>query len=205
MSYLASHQRRLTLAAAAVATTLLIGVAPGTAGASTACTSGPQSTPFAQFGDEALYSPIPGGSFESGAAGWSLTNAEVASGNESYEVAGGSHSLAIQPEGVAVSPVFCVTPADPTVRFFARQTSGNSASLNVSLRWTDATGASHRAALGSVDGTSSWQPTPILRLATAVPVWPPSQSVAVQLAFKPKQSGGAWAIDDVYMDPQGRG
>ena len=192
--------RRLALAVFAVAS--LIGAVP--AAASAACPAGPQSTPFSQFGDNAAYSPISGGSFESGAPGWSLTGAQVVSGNESYEVQGGSHSLAIQRDGVAVSPAFCVSPAEPTVRFFARQTSGSHAALDVILRWTDATGAAHHTTLGSIHTGTSWQPTPILQLDSARPIWQAGQTLSIQLVFQPRAQG-AWAIDDVYLDPQGRG
>src|ERR1700689_2223708 len=51
------------------------------------CVTGATSTPFAQFGDSADYSPVPGGSFESGAPGWSLTSSAIAAGNETYGVA----------------------------------------------------------------------------------------------------------------------
>lgn len=193
--------RRLALAVFAVAT--LVGAVP--TAASAACPPRPQSTPFSQFGDDAAYSLVPGGSFESGAPGWSLTNAQVMSGNEGYAVHGGSHSLAIQPDGVAVSPAFCVSLAEPTVRFFARQTSGSRAALNVILRWTDATRAAHHTTLGSIPTATSWQPTPILQLDSVLPVWQAGQTLSVQLVFEPRAQGAAWAIDDVYLDPQGRG
>jgi hypothetical protein len=193
--------RGLALAVLAVAS--LIAAVP--AAASAACPPRPLSTPFSQFGDDAAYTLVPGGSFESGAAGWSLTNAQVTSGNESYAVQGGSHSLAIQPDGTAVSPAFCVSPAEPTVRFFVRQASGSRAPLNVILRWTDANGATRQSALGSIHADSDWQPTPSLQLGSALPVWPTGEALNAQLVFVARGQAGAWAIDDVYLDPQGRG
>ncbi|MGO9319723.1 MAG: hypothetical protein ACLQBY_02810 [Solirubrobacteraceae bacterium] len=167
-----------------------------------ACASSPVSTPFEQFGDNAEYSLVPGGSFESGAPGWSLTNSTVVSGNESYEVEGGTQSLAIQPNGVAVSPAVCVSTADPTFRFFARQTSGSWGVLNVILRWTDASGATHNTTVASLQTGASWTPTPILELASALPLWQPGSTLNVELVFQPERYGGAWAIDDVYIDPR---
>jgi hypothetical protein len=166
------------------------------------CATSPTSTPFAQFGDSAYYSPVPGGSFESGAPGWSLTSAAIVAGNESYEVAGGTQSLAIQPTGVAISPAICVTTADPTFRFFARRTSGGWGVLNVALRWTDAAGATHNTTVASLAGGTSWAPTPILKLAAALPLWQPGSVLSVKLVFSPESYGGAWAIDDVYIDPR---
>jgi hypothetical protein len=172
--------------------------------AQAACTAVPTSTPFKSFGDNASYSLLAGGSFESSTVGWSLANSKVVSGNESYSVAGGSHSLAIQPTGVAVSPAFCVSSANPSFRFFAMRTSGSWGVLNVILRWTDASGVSHESTAGALQSGTSWTVSPILQLATMLPLSRASSTVSVQLVFKPEQYGGAWAIDDVYIDPYAR-
>jgi hypothetical protein len=36
-------------------------------------------------------------------------------------------------------------------------------------------------------------------------LWQAGQTLSVRLLFEPAQYGGAWAIDDVYVDPNGRG
>lgn len=190
------------IAAALFGSALLIGAVPALASA--ACPSSATSTPFAQFGDTAAYSPLAGGSFESGAPGWSLTNSAVVSGNESYNVAGGSHSLAIQPTGVAVSPSFCIDITEPSFRFFLRQTSGSWAVLNVILRWSEASGATHETTVASLQTGTSWQASPVMALATTLPLWQSGSTLDARLVFKPEQYGGAWAIDDVYIDPHGR-
>ena len=177
-------------------------VAAPSAAPTAACSSGPTSTPFARFGDNADYTLVQGGSFESGVDGWSLTNSMIVAGNESYEVDGGSQSLAIQPDGLAVSPAICVSTADPTFRFFARRTSGSWGVLNVSLRWTDFSGVSHTTTVASLQSGSAWAPTPILQLAGALPLWRPGAALSVKLVFSPEQYGGAWEIDDVYIDPR---
>jgi hypothetical protein len=161
------------------------------------------STPFAQFGDKASYSPLAGGSFESGAAGWSLSGSSVVSGNESYNVAGGTHSLAIQPTGTAVSPSFCINTEEPTFRFFLRQTSGSWAVLNVILVWTDSSGTVHDTTVGSLQTGTSWAASPALQLATTLPL-SSTGTISAKLEFKPEQYGGAWTIDDVYVDPHSR-
>jgi hypothetical protein len=165
------------------------------------CAAAPVSQPFAQFGDSAYYSLAPGGSFEEGSAGWSLSNAAIVSGNESYNVAGGSHSLAIQPKGEAVSAPFCVSVSRPTLRFFARQTSGSWAVLNVILRWTDASGTSHDTTLGALQTGTAWKPSPVLALGTTLPLWQAGETITAQLVLKPEPYGGGWAIDDVFIDP----
>lgn len=59
--------------------------------------------------------------------------------NDESGANGSSHSLVIQPNGVVVSPAFCVSSEYPSFSFFARQVSsgGWGSALNVSLRWTD--------------------------------------------------------------------
>lgn len=195
------YKRAKALVPALLGAGLLVGVAPA---AASACETAPQSKPFERFGDTSSYGLAPGGSFESGAAGWSLANSAVTTGNESYAVAGGSHALAIQPNGVAVSPAFCVTTANPSLRFFARQTSGSWAVLNVSLRWTDNAGRSHETTVGSLQSGSSWKPSSALQLATTLPLTQVGETLDVRLVFKPEQYGGAWAIDDVFIDPRMR-
>jgi hypothetical protein len=189
------------VAALAIAA-LMTGIAPSLADA--ACKSNPTSNPFQRFGDNAAYGLVSGASFESSTSGWSLTRSSVVSGNESYNVAGGTHSLAIQPTGVAVSPAFCVGIENPSFRFFARQTSGSWAVLNVILRWTDASGTSHDTTVGSLQSGTAWAVSPVLKLGSTLPLWQAGESLSVKLVFKPEQYGGAWAIDDVYVDPYHR-
>jgi hypothetical protein len=189
-------------AVAACAVGALI-VAPVSANA--ACPAAAISHPFAAFGDNAAYALAPGGSFESGAPGWALTGAGVVSGNESYNVGGGgSHSLAIRPTGVAVSPALCVSTAYPTFRFFARRTSGTWGVLNVILRWSEASGATHETTVAAIQSGTSWTVTPALKLATTLPLWQAGSTLSARLVFKPEAYGGAWAIDDVYVDPYSR-
>jgi hypothetical protein len=212
MPYITHPRQVRRIITASFSAAVLIGAIPAAASAegtastaaSAACAYNQTSKPFARFGDSAEYSLLQGGSFESGAPGWSLSNAKVVAGNESYNVAGGSHSLAIQPTGVVVSPTFCVSIANPSFRFFARQTSGSWAVLNVILRWTDASGTSHDTTVGSLQTGTSWAVSPVLKLATTLPLWQAESSLSVKLVFKPEQYGGAWAIDDVYIDPYRR-
>jgi hypothetical protein len=172
--------------------------------ATSGCKDGELSQPFARFGDTAWYTPVNGGSFEQGTAGWSLSRASVAAGNESYAVVGGSHSLAIQPDGQAVSPAFCVNIEHPTLRFFARQTSGSWAVLNVVLRWTDSGGRTHDTTVGSLQSGTAWKPTPVLALGSTLPLWQSGETLSVRLVLKPEPYGGAWAVDDIFVDPRMR-
>lgn len=202
MPYIIRPRCSRSALATGLATAILIGAAPAAANA--ACPTSAISHPFAKFGDGSAYSLIPGGSFEAGAPGWALSGASVVSGNESYEVAGGSHSLAIQATGSAVSPAICVSTAYPTFRFFARRTSGSWGVLNVILRWTDASGNTHNTTVAAIQSGTSWTPSSALKLSSTLPLWQSGETLSARLVFKPEPYGGAWAIDDVYVDPYSR-
>lgn len=190
----------------ALAASTLLAVLAAPAAAQAACPITATSTPFQRFGDTAPYSLVPGGHFESGSSGWLLSGASIVSGNETFYLRSKSdkRSLAIQPTGVAVSAPFCVGVEHPTFRFVARRTSGTWATMVVRLRWTGADGVSHDTTVGSVNGTGAWQPTPIFPLASVLPLWQSGQTLTARLVFDPEDWGGAWAIDDVYVDPRMR-
>jgi hypothetical protein len=177
------------------------------AAAQAACPSTPTTKAFQSLGDSADYSLMPGGTFEAGTSGWSLTGARVANGSESFAVhaAGDSKSLAIDATGIAVSPAICVDIAHPSFRFFARRTSGSWGVLNVKLRWQDPTGATNETVVGSLGTGTAWQASPALNLSGALPLWNGGQNASVRLVFDPENYGGAWSIDDVYVDPYVRG
>ncbi len=205
MSHAIPARPRRRLAVALAATMVLAVGVP--AAAQAACPSGTTTKAFKQFGDNADYSIAPAGDFESSASGWSLTSASVASGNEKYKVhgSGDSHSLAIKATGTALSPAFCVSVAEPTFRFFATQTSGSWATMAVRLRWKDSRGNVNTTTVGSLNGLTGWLPSMPLPLSSTLPLWQSGQTLSVQLLFDPEDFGGAWAIDDVYIDPYARG
>jgi hypothetical protein len=192
----------------AVATGVLLAVAGLPAAAQAACPTTTTVKAFSKFGDTRDYSLLSGASFEAGTSGWALTKASVISGNESYKVRAStdSHSLSVDPTGLVVSPSFCVGIEHPTFRFFARQTSGSWAQLNVKLRWKEANGQVNETTVGSLSGSSygSWTPTPSLSLASTLPLWQSGQSVTAQIVLDPEDYGGSWAIDDIYIDPYRR-
>ncbi len=211
MSKLTRAHRARRIAVTAFSALALGATVPATAGATIApsCASTSESTPFARFLDLSRYTSVPGGSFETGAAGWTLSNAGVVPGNESYNVAGGSNSLQIQPGGEAVSPAFCAAIEQPTFRFFARNMSGHGA-LNVSLRWTNDQGQVRSLPVGSMGlvsgllGNTSWSVSPAYLLDLQVPMLLESLGSQLQVEMVFQAEGGAWQIDDVYYDPYSR-
>ena len=100
----------------------------------------------------------------------------------------------------------CVGVEHPSFRFFARRTSGTWGVLNVKLRWTGSNGQTNDTVVGSLSGDpyKSWLASPSLPLATTLPLWQSGQSLSVRLVFDPEDFGGAWSIDDVYVDPYRR-
>jgi hypothetical protein len=199
MPYTIRPPRKRSFAVGLTAVLLCLGAVPAMASAS--CATQSSSQIFSKFGDSAKYSLAPGGSFESGAPGWTLSHASVVGGNESYSVAGGSRSLTIEPQGSAVSPTICVSTEYPSFRLFARRASGSWGVLNVIVRWTDASGVSHETTSGSLQPGTSWTLSPVLQLGSMLPLWQPGSSLNVRLVLKPEPYGGAMAVDDVYIDP----
>src|SRR5947209_10660037 len=104
---------RMAMLAATGSVAMLAAVAPSAQAGLLSLATGPcgqqEYQPFTQWGDSAAYVQVPGGTFESGATGWSLHGgAAVISGNESYKVSGpGSHSLSLPSGSSATSPEQC--------------------------------------------------------------------------------------------------
>jgi hypothetical protein len=187
---------RRILAVAAV----LVVAAPA---AAHACTQPPTKQPFAPFGDTSDYWLAPGGGFESGTAPWTLTNAAVTGENEKFFAGSQTdgQSLAIQPGGVAVSPAFCVDRTNPTMRLFAKK--AGLGALTVELLYTNADGRYSERWAGVVAPTAgTWLPSGVLDLANAIPAGQVAKGdMSVRLRFTASQGAGAWAIDDVFIDP----
>jgi hypothetical protein len=176
---------------------LLVLAAPALAHAS--CPASTASNTFASFGDNAGYALIQGGTFESGAPGWSLSRSEVISETTPM---GGSHTLALRPRAQVLSPLFCASNQYPTFRFLLRQIKGEG-KLRVGVRWSDASG-SHAAPVAALEGSDAWAPSPVLELASNLPLATPQSSLStVQLTFETRR-GAEWAIDNVYVDPYSR-
>ena len=188
------------IAGAVLGAAVLIGSAPAIASA--ACPTSPSTAALASYGDSSAYTLLTGGSFESGAPGWSLSNAAVTGGSGAN---GSVHSLVIQPNGTAVSPTLCVSTEYPSFRFFVRQVSGASpiSSLNVSLRWTILGMLPVTTQVATLKPGTSWTLTPVLSLAKALPLLSSTQVLTISVAFQ-SSFGGTWAIDDVYIDPYSR-
>ena len=203
-----STRRIATILAGAAA--LLAAPAPSAqAGALVAsasgCTEAASTQVFMPWMDVANYFLAPGGDFESGAAGWSLTGgAAVGDGNEPWNVTGGGgNSLHLPPGSSATSPVVCVGIEHPTIRFFERSTGATlGASLRVEVVFEDAAGNVHDLTIGR-ETRGGWEPTPAFVVVANLLALLPGEHTPVAFRFTPEGTG-TWQIDDVHVDPYGR-
>ena len=173
------------------------------------CAPQPLERPFQRWLDLASYTILPGGTFEDGVQGWSLSGARVAAGNEPFNVhgAGETQSLSLPAGSTATSPSICVGLLHPTMRFFARGSGGgllgSLSTLQVDVLFEDAGGTTRSLPIGVVLRTGQWAPSlPAPVLANLLPLLS-SDMTAVAFRFTPRGSA-AWTIDDVYVDPMRR-
>jgi hypothetical protein len=193
--------------AAATAIVSLAVLAPG---AQAACPTEAGSPVFAAFGDQDLYVPFPGGSFEAGTAGWQLSGpAAVAADNESFQVNGASDaaSLELGPGAVATTPPVCVGTGDRIARLFVRNLAGpKSATLSVDALFSrPGEKAVTVKDAANLNADEAWDVTRRINLSQGrLKKSAAGDDVHVQLRFSAAR-GSTWRIDDVYVDPRYRG
>jgi hypothetical protein len=190
-----------SLLIAAVVAAFLVPSTPAQAGLlPTTCASEPARQVFLPWLDLMNYVQAPDGGLEAGGADWTLrAGAKVVPGNEPFKVggAGDSRSLALPAGASATTALSCHGLDRPTLRFFARRTSGLLPVLRV-----EAVHGGVAVPVGVVAGLgSAWQPTlPMLLPLNLLPDLDDDGAVA----FRFTSLGGGFAIDDVYVDPYGK-
>jgi hypothetical protein len=170
----------------------------------TNCEAQSASQVFMPWADPANYVLHPGGSFEGAASGWSLDGASVVSGNEPWKVGSVTDSKSLYvPDGAEVTTsAICVGIEHPTLRLFSKQLAGVSAGhLDVDVLFEDANGEVHSLMIGTT-GTYSWAPSSVMLLGVNLLAGLPGDKTAV--AFRFTAHGGAFQVDDVYVDPWSR-
>lgn len=190
----------LTLALSALLAT------PAVAGAARSCEARSVSQPFLPWLDVGHYFLFAGGDIES-TRGWTLSGgAQLVAGNEPYLVTsrGDTHSLLLPPGSAARTASACVDSAEPTVRFFVRNTGSPLSTLAVDARIrTTVLGVTTETTLplGVVLGTTqTWQPSlpTVFDLSLNQLL---GGTTTVDFGFAPLGPGGSWQVDDVYVDP----
>jgi hypothetical protein len=165
------------------------------AGASVPCPSRVLSTPFAAWGDSASYFPVAGGSFDDGAAGWTLTGgASLRMGGEPF-LAGSSGSALDLPSGAtATAPATCIDLSSPTVRAFMVGKGSVTVSAIVGMT---------TFVIGTINPSGSWAPTPVfINVSNLLSVT--SKTGTVTTLFRFTATSGDVKIDDVFVDPYRR-
>jgi hypothetical protein len=168
------------------------------------CPAEPIAQRFLPWADPAWYAAVPGGGFEPSTPAWTLTGgAAAAEGNEPFYIGGaGDHrSLRLPSGATATSPAICIGAEHPTLRLLVSNSDGSPGSqLTVSAVVRDIGGGERTLPLAAL-AADEWAPTAPLPLALNLLALALPQSVA----FRFDAAGGKWAIDDVYVDPYGKG
>jgi len=192
----------LSVLAVPVAQANVLSLLPGS------CGNQPASKPFAQWGDTANYTLVPGGAFEPGSPPWMLSRgAAVTPGNESYYVhgSGDQNSLSLPGGSSATSLAVCTSIHHPTARLFVKNSGSASSRLRVEVLYPGLLGGVQVARIAELSGTPAWKPTPKLPLTvTNLLATLSLDRTVIAYRFKPKDSLGQWSIDDVYLDPRMR-
>jgi hypothetical protein len=166
-----------------------------------ACSNAAVSQPFTPWGDANEYALVPGGDFETGAAGWTLTGgAHTVAGSEPYAATGklGASSLELPAGASAQSPQFCVDAAYPTFRFFARNDS-LTATLTVSVVINVPLLGADVIPVGVIAAGQTWQATPAMLTDSTLAGLLSGGVANISLRFS--ATGGPSQIDDVFVDP----
>jgi hypothetical protein len=167
-----------------------------------ACDNATLTQPFAAWGDSSFYKLVPGGSFENGTTGWSLSGgAGLVNGSEPFGVTGsvGKKSMNL-PAGASVqSPFTCADAAYPTFRFLARNNGLLSTAL-VSVVYKLPLLGQVAVPVGTILLSGNWAPSaPML---TASLVTGLLSGGTTQVAFRFTELTGDSQIDDVFVDPR---
>jgi hypothetical protein len=188
--------RRILLFGFAVFVTAILA---GPVARADACEGQVLERPFEPWNDSAQYTLLPDGDLSAGGAGWQLDGAELVDDNEPWYVHGGSTPGAIRLRGgdSATTPPVCVSLLHPTMRFFARDTGGPLGSLTVEVVLEDGVALPVGVVLGLLHG--GWAPSPVL------PVVANLIDDEVAFRFTAVGLGSSWVVDDVYVDPYGKG
>jgi hypothetical protein len=159
------------------------------------CNLSALSQPFARWLDFAEYELAPGGDFDGST--WTLTGgATRVAGSEPYAATDtlGPSSLSLPSGSSAQSPLTCVDAAYPSIRFFIA--GQGSVAVNV------IDGGSVIPAGAAVAG-GEWSPTLVMLTSSAVLGALSGGTAQVSVTFT--GVSGSPRIDDVFIDPWGRG
>ena len=166
--------------------------------------------PFAAWDDNADYFMIKEGNLGSDAIyDWDFGGGELVAENNTNSLHPEEESSLSLSEGdSAESPTTCVTVDDPTMRFFVRNTGAETGTLSVDAVYLDENleeQVYHLGTLTSEDAGNEWAPSPVLELAAPLVELLEDGETPIALRFTADGEGSSWLVDDVYVDPYGKG
>lgn len=156
--------------------------------------------PFLPWEDDALYTIMPDGDLSQGGVGWDLGGGEVVAENEPWNVHGSDTVAAVRVDSgdAATTAPICITPDHPTMRFFVRNDGGEYGTLTVDAVLPSGLALPIDVMFG-MDEPHEWAPSAI------VPIFANQVTNQVRFRFTAAGPDSAWVIDDVYVDPYGKG
>ena len=154
---------------------------------------------FSPWSDLRDYVFATNGGFELGSYGWSLTGgAYVTGGNEPFYLHSGSDSRSLYlPRGAsATSPATCMATSSTVIRFVSK----GDTNLRVQIIERNLLGiVVNILSVSSVNGTSSWQPTPEITNLQSLQGLLGVATMQVKITAV----DGAAQVDDLFVDPMG--
>jgi hypothetical protein len=170
------------------------------AGGGRGCPGDVLERPFAPWNDTAWYTLAPDGDLTNGGAGWDLDGAELVDDNEPWYVHGGDTPAALRLSSgdSATTPPICVTLLHPTMRFFARSAGGALGTMTVEVLFGNGQSLPIGVLIGLLQG-DEWGPS------LPTPIVANLFNDEVRFRFTAIGANSAWVIDDVYVDPYGKG
>ena len=179
-----------------------VGVSPASA-RSIPCQPRALSTAFSQWGDQNDYFTVTDGTFEAGAASWSLLGgAKVMPGQQApWMVNGANHTSAmvLPPTSRASAPQTCVIVGEEYFRFFYRAPASRAAFMNVTVRASSNVTSKMNTITLKGTGTAGWFVSPPIAIPNVRTASPLGQTQMVDISFR--AITGEWAVDDVMIDP----
>jgi hypothetical protein len=152
---------------------------------------------FQPWGDGSNYALMPGGSFEDGTPGWSLSGgAKTIAGNESFylNTKYDKKSLYMPSGSTATSPTMCFAAGDWHLRFVNK----GSGQVRVTVHVNSLLGLLSVLDGGTVKPGATWAPSPkVGLLLTNVTGLLTTKAISIRLTA----SSGTAQVDDVYLDP----
>jgi hypothetical protein len=152
---------------------------------------------FQPWGDGSNYALMPGGSFEDGTPGWSLSGgAKTIAGNESFylNTKYDKKSLYMPSGSTATSPTMCFAAGDWHLRFVNK----GSGQVRVTVHVNSLLGLLTVLDGGTVKPGATWAPSPkVGLLLTNVTGLLTTKAISIRLTA----SSGTAQVDDAYLDP----